>query len=153
MSKFRRPRQRTGTTRTVIPTPASLNPYQETDAEKAASTVHGDNKSTALDRWAHRDGTVIYVVPGLEPDTAETLERDGLIETDWGSQRPTTKVFFPNNSRVLAWQMTVNEACRRRGVPEMFPGVPAPNLSVTGTEARAMSKHEVVTALTKGGGD
>jgi hypothetical protein len=126
MSKFRRLRQQTGTTRTVIPTPASLNPYQETNAEKAANIVHGDNKITALDRWAHRDGTVIYVVPGLEPDTAETLQRDGLIETDWVSQPATTKVFFPNNSRVLAWQMTVNESCRRQGVPEMFPGVPAP---------------------------
>jgi len=82
MSKFRRLRQHTGTTRAVIPTPASLNPYQETGAEKAASTVHGDNKITAL---VHRDGTVIYVVPGLEPDTAETLERDGLVETDWSS--------------------------------------------------------------------
>jgi hypothetical protein len=93
MSKFRRLRQHTGTTRTVIPTPASLNPYQETGAEKAASTVHGDNKITALDRWVHRDGTVIYVVPGLEPDTAETLERHGLIETDWSSQHNNKSLF------------------------------------------------------------
>ena len=75
MSKFRRLRQHAGTTRTVIPTPTSLNPYQETDAEKAASTVHGDNNIAALDRWVHRDGTVIYVIPSLEPDAAETLEQ------------------------------------------------------------------------------
>jgi hypothetical protein len=37
MSKFRL-RQHTGTTRTVIPTPASLNPYQETGEEKAATS-------------------------------------------------------------------------------------------------------------------
>jgi hypothetical protein len=88
MSKFRRLRQHTATTRTA-------------GAEKAASTVHGDNKITALDRWVHRDGTLIYVVPGLEPDTAETLERDGLVETDWSSQH-NNKSLFSNNSRVLA---------------------------------------------------
>ena len=103
MSKFRRLRQHAGTTRTVIPTPTSLNPYQETDAEKAASTVHGDNNIAALDRWVHRDGTVIYVIPSLEPDAAETLEQQ-------------QKSFFEQLPRFRwkrSWTSIAAKACQR----------------------------------------
>ena len=102
--------------------PADLPEYQESPEEIAART--GD--VIAFDRRVYPDGLVSYSVPGLEPDTAETLEADGLIKHYKRNGLYHTEVYEPRNPRVLAWQVGVNERCVSQGLPLCFPGIPVP---------------------------
>jgi hypothetical protein len=109
--------------------PADLPEYQESPEEIAART--GD--VIAFDRRVYPDGLVSYSVPGLEPDTAETLEADGLIKHYKQDGSYHTEVYEPGNPRVLAWQVGVNEYCALLGVLRCFPGIPV-----------AVTDHETV---------
>ena len=60
-----------------------------------------------------------YCVPGREPDTADTLERDGLIKQEGND----VVVLKPDNLRVIAWQLGANEYCRAHGMPMPFPNL------------------------------
>jgi hypothetical protein len=111
------------TTITKFKPPADLRPYQPTEAEKAASV--GDMTELEVGRFP--DGTLLYRVAGCEADTWESLERDGLIKTKWRNGRRTkTLVYYPNNPRVIAWQLSENNLSRRNGEPAPFPGVTMP---------------------------
>ena len=59
------------------------------------------------------NGPKKYCVPGREPDTADTLESDGLIKQE-GKLKP-------DDLRVIAWQLGANEYCRAHGMPLPFP--------------------------------
>lgn len=73
-----------------------------------------------------KTGEVFYMPEDQEqPDTAESLEADGLIVRKYESgQWVETLVRDPYNLRVLAWQLTMNAKCHHLGVPEMFKGLP-----------------------------
>ena len=58
-----------------------------------------------------------YCVPGREPDTADTLENDGLIK----QEGKHIVVLKPDDLRVIAWQLGANEYCRAHGMPLPFP--------------------------------
>src|SRR6516225_9170980 len=58
-----------------------------------------------------------YCVPGREPDTADTLESDGLIK----QEGKHIVVLKPDDLRVIAWQLGANEYCRAHGMPLPFP--------------------------------
>jgi hypothetical protein len=60
-----------------------------------------------------------YSVPGRAPDTVETLVADGVIEYDDNS----ITALEPNNPRFIAYAVGVNEAARKIGKPEPFPGL------------------------------
>jgi hypothetical protein len=65
-----------------------------------------------------------YHVPRLEPDTAETLEADGLIKTyhddgEWIA----TDLIEPDNLRVIAWVISINKFCRASAVPQGVRGL------------------------------
>ena len=47
-----------------------------------------------------------YCVPGREPDTADTLESDGLIKQEGNN----VVVLKPDDLRVIAWQLGANAA-------------------------------------------
>jgi hypothetical protein len=81
------------------------------------------NQVFALDRLVYSDGCPTrYCVPGCEPDTMETLEDDGLIE--WRGD--AIVVMQPDDPRVVAWQVGVNEYLRAVGVPPAFEEVSEP---------------------------
>ena len=86
-----------GTTVTTFERPADLPEYQESPAEIAARI--GD--VIAFDRCVYPDGCVRYCVPGLEPDTVETLEADGLIKHYKRNGLYHTEVYEP--CYVVAW--------------------------------------------------
>jgi hypothetical protein len=48
----------------------------------------------------HLNGPKKYCVPGREPDTADTLESDGLIKQEGND----VVVLKPDDLRVIAWQ-------------------------------------------------
>jgi hypothetical protein len=100
--------------------PVDLPAYQESDAEKAARL--GD--IVQFERRVYQDGSVRYCVPGLEPDSAVTLERDGLIKQYDQGGRIIAEVYEPHNQRVLAWQIGLNGYCASLGAAPMFPEVP-----------------------------
>jgi hypothetical protein len=50
-------------------------------------------------------------VPGREPDTADTLESDGLIKQEGND----VVVLKPDDLRVIAWQLGANEYCAHTG--------------------------------------
>ena len=61
---------------------------------------------------------VKYLPEGqAEPDTAKTLERDGLIKEEGDG----FTVLDANNLRVVCWQLTMNENLRA-SLGEPFPG-------------------------------
>jgi hypothetical protein len=62
----------------------------------------------------HLNGPKKYCFPGREPDTADSLENDGLIKQD-------IVVLKPDDLRVIAWQLSANEYCRAHGMPLPFP--------------------------------
>ena len=67
-----------------------------------------------------------FIIPGLEPDTAETLIADSLITEEQHPDGPTTHTFLePYNLRVIAWAMGVNEFAKKLGHGEVFPDLPA----------------------------
>ena len=81
------------------------------------------NQVFVLDRLVYSDGRPTrYCVPGREPDTMETLEADGLIE----SGGDTILVMQPNHPRVVAWQVGVNEYLRTVGVRPAFDDLSEP---------------------------
>ena len=110
------------TTVTTFERPADLPAYQESAAEIAAR--HGD--TVEFERRVYPDGKVKYCVPGLEPDTAETLEAAGLIKDYDKDGLRHTEVYEPHNPRVLAWQVGMNGLFASLGLPPRFPGVPVP---------------------------
>ena len=61
-----------------------------------------------------------------EPDTAKTLERDGLIK----QERDGLTVLDGEDLRVVCWQIGVNENTRAQGLGEPFPGIDARLLNV-----------------------
>jgi hypothetical protein len=73
------------------------------------------------------DGTVKYMLKGQrEPDTGETLERDGLIRfTRDDKGREVVTLLDPDHPRVVCYVVGVNLFCRKKGVPEWFPGYDA----------------------------
>jgi hypothetical protein len=97
MSSPSRKLKRAGSTRRRIAR------YVETTEEKAA--LMGD--TLQLDRLISSGGDVWYYVPGLEPDNAESLEADGLIE-----RKPDGSLVInnPRSARVLAWEISINGA-------------------------------------------
>ena len=82
----------------------------------------------AIERLSHSDGRIIYLPKGqASPDTAQTLERDGLIQCQYDEHGKyvSTIVHDPHSLRVLCWQVTVNSAARRRGRGDVFTHLPA----------------------------
>jgi hypothetical protein len=65
----------------------------------------------------HLKGPKKYCVPGREPDTADSLENDGLIK----QKAKDIVVLKPDDLRVIAWQLSANEYCRAHGMPLPFP--------------------------------
>ena len=65
----------------------------------------------------HLNGPKKYCVPGREPDTADSLENDGLIK----QKGKEIIVLKPDDLRVIAWQLSANEYCRAHGMPLPFP--------------------------------
>ena len=75
----------------------------------------------------YRNGQVKYLPEGqAEPDTAASLERDGLIAQD----RDCVTVLDADNLRVVCWQLGANEHSRANGLDEPFPGIDARLLNV-----------------------
>ena len=65
-----------------------------------------------------------YALPGRDFETAEQLESDGLIERRFiNGKWTTTKVFAPDDMRVVVWQFNVNEQDRVHGRAVHFPDV------------------------------
>jgi hypothetical protein len=65
-----------------------------------------------------------YALPGCDFETAESLETDGLIQREFTDGKwTTTKVFAPDDMRVVVWQFNVNEQDRVHCRPLHFPGV------------------------------
>ena len=78
----------------------------------------------AIERLSHSDGRIIYLPKGqASPDTAQTLERDGLIQCQYDEHGKY--VSTPHSLRVLCWQVTVNSAARGRGRGDVFKHLPA----------------------------
>lgn len=77
---------------------------------------------TATDGSGRR--LVQYALPGSDFETAESLEADGLIKREFTNDEwTTTRVFAPDDIRVVVWQFNVNEQDRVRGRPLHFPDV------------------------------
>jgi len=75
----------------------------------------------------YRDGTIKYLPEGQKkPDTAATLERDGLIKREIDG----FTVLDADNIRVVCWQLGANESTRARIGEEPFPGISARLLNV-----------------------
>jgi hypothetical protein len=124
MAKARRRALMKGTTmnkakRQAIERPADLPEYQETNAEKAAR----QRRVGQIEARTYSDGMVKYCVPGLEPDTGDTLEAAGLIKRHYNTKGKwvSTTVFWPGNLRVRAWQVGLNQLSASLGVPPPFP--------------------------------
>ena len=67
---------------------------------------------------------VQYALPGCDFETAEALETDGLIKREFkDGEWTTTRVFAPDDIRVVVWQFNVNEQDRVHGRPLHFPDV------------------------------
>jgi hypothetical protein len=67
---------------------------------------------------------VQYALPGCDFETTEPLEADGLIKREFTNDKwTTTRVFAPDDMRVVVWQFNVNEQDRVHGRPLHFPGV------------------------------
>ena len=65
-----------------------------------------------------------YALPGRDFETAEELESDGLIKRECtNGEWTTTKIFAPDDMRVVLWQFNVNEQDRVHGRPARFPDV------------------------------
>jgi hypothetical protein len=65
-----------------------------------------------------------YALPGCDFETAESLETDGLIKREFTNGKwTTTKIFAPNDMRVVLWQFNVNELDRVDGRSLHFPEV------------------------------
>jgi hypothetical protein len=65
-----------------------------------------------------------YALPGRDFETAEELESDGLIERNFTNGKwTTTKIFAPDDMRVVIWQFNVNEQDRAYGTTVHFPDV------------------------------
>ena len=98
--------------------------YVEKPEEKAAQTQSSEyNLLEFIRHYAADLKLVKYTVPGLDPDTVETLETDGLIRVHKKGGKTFTGFLEPKNLRVLAWVMGVNETCRLRGLAEPYPGL------------------------------
>jgi len=77
---------------------------------------------TATDGSGRR--LVQYALPGSDFETAESLETDGLIKLEFTNGEWTkTRVFAPDDMRVVVWQFNVNEQDRVHGRPLHFPNV------------------------------
>jgi hypothetical protein len=80
-----------------------------------------------VQKRVYRNGNVRYVPEGqAEPDTAKSLERDGLIK----EESDGFTVLDAGNLRVVCWQITMNEHCRRLSIGEPFTGISARLLNV-----------------------
>jgi hypothetical protein len=67
---------------------------------------------------------VQYALPGCDFETAEALETDGLIKREFkDGEWTTTRVFAPDDIRVVVWQFNVNEQDRVHGRTLHFPDV------------------------------
>ena len=73
------------------------------------------------------NGPKKYCVPGREPDTADTLESDGLIKQEGDGlikqEGKDIVVLKPDDLRVIAWQLGANEYCRGNRMPLPFPNL------------------------------
>ena len=76
-----------------------------------------DARRYELEVRQHLNGPKKYCVPGREPDTADTLESDGLIR----QEGKDIGVLKPDDLRVIAWQLGANDYCRAHGMPLPFP--------------------------------
>lgn len=75
----------------------------------------------------HKTGEVICMPDWLEaPDTAETLEADGLIIREYDDDGNWIATLVPDahDLRVLSWQLTMNAKCARLGIGVMFKNMP-----------------------------
>jgi len=98
--------------------------YVEKPEEKAARTQTGERNVLHFKRYySPALKKVKYAVPGLDLDTFETLKTDGLITEDKKDGESSIKFLEPENLRVLAWVMGLNETCRLHGLAEQFPGL------------------------------
>jgi hypothetical protein len=82
----------------------------------------------AIEKLSHPDGRVVYLPEGeASPDTAQTLERDGLVRYQYDEDGKYVSAFVldPDNVRVICWQLTVNADARRRGLEDVFKNLPA----------------------------
>jgi hypothetical protein len=79
-----------------------------------------------VDCWTNkRTGETVYTAPGLPPDDYASLERDGLLTRafDDAGRHNRTVVFKPDDPRVIAFELTMNDRCRRVGIAPMFPDI------------------------------
>ena len=76
----------------------------------------------------HLNGPKKYCVPGREPDTADSLENDGLIK----QKGKDIVVLKPDDLRVIAWQLGANEYCLANGMPLPFPKLGDVEVTETG---------------------
>jgi hypothetical protein len=77
---------------------------------------------TATDGSGRR--LVQYALHGSDFETAESLEADGLIEREFTNGEWTaTRLFAPDDMRVVVWQFNVNEQDRVHGRALHFPNV------------------------------
>jgi hypothetical protein len=126
MSKFGRLKKGHNTTAPIWRQTFPYRPtgYVEKPEEKAAQIQTSDHNVLEFIRhYAPALKLVKYTVPGLNLDTMETLETDGLIGVHKKDGETLTGFLEPRNLRVLAWVMGVNETCRLRGLAEPFPGL------------------------------
>ena len=108
---------------TVTKFPYIPTGYKETEAERR---LQAQGRFKELVRRDYSDGRVKFIIPGLEPDTAETLIADGLITEEQRADGTTIHTFLePNNLRVIAWAMGVNEFAKKLGHGEVFPHLAA----------------------------
>jgi hypothetical protein len=79
-----------------------------------------------MQRVTRSDGWVEFMPLGqVQPDTPDTLERDGLIRFKRKPGRGMKVTFLdPDHPRVLCWALSFNLNCREAGLGELFPDLP-----------------------------
>ena len=107
-----------GTTVTTVP--YKPTGYKETEAEQR---LQAQGRIKEVVRHDYDDGRVKFVIPGLEPDTAETLIADGLITVEQLPDGTAVTFLEPDNLRVIAWALSINEFAKSQGFGEVFPGL------------------------------
>ena len=87
-----------------------------------------DDEYVAIQKLRHPiTRATVYLPEGQAlPDSARTLERDGLIRCQYDEHGKcvSTLVRDPLSIRVLCWQLTVNADARRLGRESVFTNLP-----------------------------
>jgi hypothetical protein len=76
----------------------------------AAPRYGGDLAEVRLDEVTYHNATVLYAIPGCEPDTWAGLEADGLVTPPDNSRggRFSVPIEYTNDPRTIAWQFTID---------------------------------------------